>query len=140
MRKMNIVERVRQFVEDECKKPTSKYGYEPFTNHFAPVVEFSSELAKEMSADLEIVKIAGWFHDIGSIMVGREDHHIASSKIAGEKLKEFGYPEDRRAWVVDCILTHRGSQKMKPKTIEGQILVEADTMSAFLNISMRSHI
>lgn len=131
---MNIVDQVRQFVENECKKPTSLYGYEPFTEHFAPVVEFGKKLAEEMKADIEIVEIAGWLHDIGSIMIGRTDHHITSSKIAGEKLKEFSYPEDRIKLVVDCILTHRGSQKIKPKTVEGQILVEADTMSAFMNI------
>jgi len=132
---MDIIEKVRQFVEDECKKPTNKQGFEPFTYHFALVVEYVKELAKEHDADSEILEIAGWMHDIGSIMIGRADHHITSSKIAEEKLREFGYPEDRIKWVTDTIYTHRGSQKMKPKTIEGQILIEADAMSAFMNIS-----
>lgn len=132
---MNIINQVKQFVEDECKKPTSKYGYEPFTNHFVPVVQFAKELAEELKADIEIVEIAGWLHDIGSIIVGRENHHITGADIAEKKLKELNYPAKRIEWVKNCILTHRGSQKIKPTTIEGQVLVEADTMSAFLNIT-----
>lgn len=29
----NIIEKVRRFVEDECRKPTSKYGYEAYNFH-----------------------------------------------------------------------------------------------------------
>jgi len=132
---MSIIKRVRQFVEDECKKPSNKYGYDPYLHHFIPVVEYVKELAKEYGADEEILEISAWFHDIGSIMVGREDHHITSGKIAEEKLRAFGYPEDRIKRVVDCIYTHRGSQGLKPESIEAQILVEADTLSAFRDIT-----
>ena len=27
---MNIVQEIKNFVENECKKPSSKYGYEPY--------------------------------------------------------------------------------------------------------------
>jgi hypothetical protein len=43
----SIVENIRNFVEDECKKPTSKYGYEPFYGHFEPVVKYALELSDE---------------------------------------------------------------------------------------------
>lgn len=130
----NIIEKVRQFVEDECRKPTSKYGVEPYEYHFAQVVQYSKELAKEFGADEETVEIAGWLHDIGSIMIGRVDHHLTGAKIAEEKLKELGYPEEKIALVKNCILHHRGSQKMELETLEEQILAEADAMSAFDNI------
>jgi uncharacterized protein len=128
---MNIIEKVRQFVEDECKKPTSKYGYEPYENHFAPVVKYAKKLAQELGGDEEIVEIAGWIHDIGSIMVGREDHHITGANIAEEKLREFGYPEEKVQLVKNCVLHHRGSQKMELETLEEQIVAEADALSAF---------
>lgn len=132
---MNIIDQVKNFVEEECKKPTSKYGYDPFTYHFIPVVEYIKELAKEYDADIEILEIAAWLHDIGSIIVGRKDHHITSGNIAEKKLRKFGYPEDKIKRVKDCIFTHRGSQGIKPETIEAQILVEADTMSAFSDLT-----
>lgn len=133
--KMDIIEKVRQFVEDECKKPTSKYGYEPYVNHFVPVVKYAKELARELGGDEEIVEIAAWIHDIGSIMIGRSDHHITGAKISEEKLREFGYPEEKIALVKNCVLHHRGSQKMKLETLEEQILAEADAMSAFDDIA-----
>jgi len=132
---MDIIELVRRFVRAECKKPTSKYGFEPFQNHFVPTVKYARYLANEIGGDLEIVTIAAWIHDIGSIMMGRHDHHITGAKIAEKKLREFGYPEKRVQLVKNCVLHHRGSQKIKAETLEEQIVAEADAMSNFDNIS-----
>jgi len=63
---MDIVQRVRDFVESECKKPGSKYGYEPFMFHFIPVVEYAEKLADELGGDKEVVLVAAWLHDIGA--------------------------------------------------------------------------
>ena len=52
---MNIVEEIKNFVELECKKPTSKYGHEPFLFHFAPVVKYSLKLSDEFGGDREII-------------------------------------------------------------------------------------
>lgn len=130
-----IIQEVRQFVEEECKKPTSKYGYEPFTDHFLPVVIHVKQMAKIFEADSEVLEIAAWLHDIGSIVEGRKDHHLTSSKIAEKKLKELNYPKNKIELVKNCIISHRGSQKIEPKSIEAQILIEADTMSAFDDIT-----
>lgn len=131
----NIVEEIRKFVEQECKKPTSKYGYTPYGGHFVPVVNYSKQLAMKVGADIEVVEIAAWLHDIGAIVYGRENHHITGAEIAEKKLKELGYPEEKIEKVKHCILVHRGSQEIKPETIEAQIIIEADVMSGFNNIS-----
>jgi len=133
--KEEIIKKIRKFVEAECKKPGSKYGYEPFTFHFAPVARYAGKLADELGADKEVILIAAWLHDIGSIVHGREDHHITGAKIAEKKLKELGYPAEKIELVKKCILNHRGSTKTKRKSLEEQILAEADTMSNFNNIS-----
>lgn len=132
---MDIVAEVKNFVEEECKKPTSKYGYEPFPYHFEPVARYAATLAEELGADKEIVLLAAWLHDIGSILYGREDHHITGARIAEEKLRELGYPAEKIEHVKQCILNHRGSEHRERKTLEEQIVAEADTMSNFDNIS-----
>jgi uncharacterized protein len=132
---MNIVEEVKNFVEKESKKPGSKYGYEPFTFHFASVVKYAEELADALGADKEVVSIAAWLHDIGSVIHGREDHHITGAKIAEEKLKELNYSEEKIELVKKCILNHRGSQNNNPETIEEKIISDADALSNFDNIS-----
>ena len=55
---MSIVDKIKQFVETECKKPTSKYGYEPFSAHFVPMVSYAKQLSKELGGDEEIILIA----------------------------------------------------------------------------------
>lgn len=132
---MGIVEEIKNFVESECQKPESKYGQEPFEFHFVPVVQYAEKLADELGGDKEIVLLAAWLHDIGSIVYGRADHHVTGAKIAEEKLRELDYPLDKIEKVKECIRTHRGSQGLSAETLEAQILVEADTLSAFNDLT-----
>ncbi len=132
---MNIVQEIKNFVENECKKPSSKYGYEPFPFHFVPMVNYAEKLSDELWGDKEVILIAAWLHDIGSIIHGREDHHITGAKIAEEKLKEIQYPAEKIELVKKCILNHRWSQQNWRSSIEEQIITEADVMSNFDNIS-----
>lgn len=132
---MDIINEIKHFVENECRKPSSKYGYEPFPFHLIPMVNYAEELADELGGDKEVILIAAWLHDIGSIIHGREDHHITGAKIAEEKLKELRYPVEKIELVKKCILNHRGSQQKKRRSIEEQIVAEADTMSNFDNIA-----
>lgn len=131
---MHIIDEIKNFVENECKKPTSKYGEEPFAFHFVPMQKYAEKLADELGGDKEVILIASWLHDIGSIIHGREDHHITGAKIAEEKLKELGYPAEKIELVKKCILNHRGSQQNQRNTIEEQIVTEADVLCNFDNI------
>lgn len=131
---MNIVDEIKHFVENECKKPSSKYGYEPFPFHFVPTANYAEQLADELGGDKEVILIAALLHDIGSIIHGREDHHITGAKIAEEKLKELQYPAEKIELVKKCILNHRGSRQNKRSSLEEQIIAEADVMSNFDNL------
>ena len=132
---MNIIKEIKKIVEDECKKPSSKYGYEPFPFHFVPMVRHAKKLADELGGDKEVILISAWLHDIGSIIHGRENHHITGAKIAEKKLKKLQYPAEKIELVKKCILNHRGSQQNARDSIEEQIIAEADAMSNFDNIA-----
>ncbi len=132
---MDIVLEVRNFVEAECRKPSSHYGYEPFAFHFVPVVAYAEKLVTELGGDREVILLAAWLHDIGSIMHGRKDHHLTGAKIAEEKLTALGYPAEKIALVKKCILNHRGSQQNFRETLEEQIVAEADVLANFDNIA-----
>ena len=131
----NIIDQIRKFVEKECKKPSSRYGYEPYEFHFLPVRNYAVKLAKKLNADVEIVELAAWLHDIGSIIFGRENHHVTGTEIAEKKLREMNYPENKIAQVKQCILNHRGSVNNRRETTEEKIIVEADVLANFDNIS-----
>ena len=135
---MDIISEIKNFVKEECKKPGSKYGYEPFDNHFVPAIKYAGKLIKKFSKenpDREVILIAVWLHDIGSIIHGRKEHHITGAKIAEKKLREFKYPTEKIELVKKCILNHRGSQQNKREAIEEKIVAEADTLSNFDNLS-----
>ena len=117
----NIIEKTRSFVEEECKKPTSKYGYEPYLFHFVAVHDYAKKLAEELNADVEIVEIAAWLHDIGSIMIGRDNHHVTGARIAEEKLKEWNYSLEKIEKVKKCVFNHRGSVNFKKESVESAI-------------------
>lgn len=131
---MNLIEIIKNYVEDECKKSTSHYGYEPFENHFVPMVNYAQNLAKQLGADQEIVSIATWLHDIGVIIYGRNNHHITGAKIAEEKLIQLNYSVNKIELVKKCIYNHRGSVDNHRDSIEEQIIAEADVLSCFDNI------
>ncbi|MCK4647344.1 HD domain-containing protein [Candidatus Pacearchaeota archaeon] len=130
----NIVEKIRRFVEEESKKPTAKYGYEPYEFHLIPVRTYAVNLAKRLGADIEIVELTAWLHDIGSIIYGREYHHITGAEIAEKKLKELGYPESKIEKIKQSILSHRGSNDINSKSLEAQIISDADVISNFDNL------
>ncbi|MBU4070020.1 MAG: HD domain-containing protein [Nanoarchaeota archaeon] len=132
----NIVEMVRKFVEEECKKPNANYP-EAYKYHFISMHSIAKKLAEELNADIELVEIAAWLHDIGSIISGRENHHITGAKIAEEKLNELNYPQEKIEKIKICILNHRGSQEENNQRefIEAKIIAEADSLDAFNNIS-----
>ena len=126
-----IVEEVRKFVEGECRKPTNVQGYGPYKFHFVPMRNYAVKLAKQKNADIEVVEIAAWLHDIGSIIYGRENHHITGAEIAEEKLSVINYPKEKIEKVKRCILNHRGSIDNSKESVEEQIIAEADAIACF---------
>lgn len=132
---MDIIQKVQEFVEEECKKPTSKYGYDPYPFHFVPVVKYAQALADKLGGDKEVITIAAWLHDIGSIIEWRENHHETWAEIAEKKLREYKYPEEKIALVKKCIFNHRWSKNFDRESIEEQILAEADIIASFDNVS-----
>lgn len=130
-----VIQEVKNFVERKCKEPNSNYGYEPFEHHFKPTVTYAGKLADELDADKEVVTIAAWLHDIGSIMHGREKHHITGKKIAEEKLNELDYDQNKIELIKKCIENHRSSVNNERNTLEEKIVAEADALSSFDDVA-----
>jgi uncharacterized protein len=82
------------------------------------MVEWSGKLADQLGGDKEVILIAAWLHDIGSIIDGRKNHHLSGAEIARKKLTEFNYPKDKIELVEKFILNHRGSQNRNRESLE----------------------
>ena len=134
MESQEIIDKIREFVKEECQKPENKYGFEPYINHFFPTARMVVILGREKGLSeeqLEVLEIAVWLHDIGSIIISRENHHITSCEIAEKKLKEIGYDKGKIEKVKKCIFSHRGSLKILRESNEAEVLAEADALSHF---------
>ncbi len=127
----NIVDEVRKYIFKECKKESNPFGMNAYNHHFKSVVKYARILAKERKADLEIVEIAAWLHDLGSIKGDYENHHISGQKYAEEFLKKHKYPLEKIQKVKYCIYTHRASKKIKRESVEAECISDADAMSHF---------
>ena len=93
-------------------------------------------MAKKYGADIEIVIIAAWLHDIASVTDYNlyAEHHIYGTQIAEEILQRFDYEEGRIQKVQKCILNHRGSVKNNKLTLEELCVADADAISHFDNV------
>ncbi len=133
----NVVNQVKDFVKECFNRPEANYK-QSYDHHFIPMVDYSKKLADEFELNeeqKEVIEIAAWLHDIGSILYGRKDHHITGANVAEEKLKELDYPQEKIKLIKKCILNHRGSVNNSRKSIEEQIIAEADVLSNFDNIA-----
>jgi uncharacterized protein len=99
-------------------------------DHVENVVHIVKQLARDNNADINIVTIAGWLHDIAKPgMESIQDHGILSAEIASEVLRKEGVEEKVIENVCDVIRKHVGLTLDEPLTpIEAQILWEADKL------------
>ena len=131
---MDLVEKVRIYVEDACRQETNIFGMDAYNNHFVSMVNYAIQLAEETGADREIVGIAAWLHDIGSIIGEYEQHHIIGAEHARTLLTQYLYPNTKIEQVEHCILAHRGSKSIPRQTLEAECISDADAMSHFDNV------
>ncbi len=107
----------RELPDDNC--------YHNLT-HTKEVVDVTKELASLSNVneeDLEMLVIAGWFHDIGYIKQC-EGHEEASAEMAEDFLQSNNYPNDKIAIVKDLIKVTRIPQR--PKNLLQEIICDAD--------------
>jgi len=125
------IEKIRATAKKACYSPKNKFTETAWEYHILPVVRHSLALGKKLKADLAVLEIAALLHDHAGItdMKLYPSHHIHGAKIAEKILKKYNWPQEKIEAVKHCIQTHRGSIKLKHKTLEAKILASADAMS-----------
>lgn len=116
-------DKIRRYVRKEARKDDYQY-------HIRRVEINAMMLAKQLGANLEVVRLAALLHDIGRLVQGTsEKHHLTGPPIAAKILRECGYPAQIIEPVYLCILNHRCEQSYIPNTLEEKIIAVADAMS-----------
>jgi uncharacterized protein len=100
-------------------------------SHVRRVIRLCELISKEENANLRILRAAALLHDIEGDVDVRKDHHLAAAAFAEKILQEEGWEENDIQEVLHCIRSHRfRDNREKPKTLEAQILFDADKLDA----------
>jgi uncharacterized protein len=119
-----------------------KYSRESFSNcngshgwgHTLRVYNLSLHIGKIEKADLKVLQIATYLHDVGRRIQdesrGTICHAKKGAEIASEILKTFPISEDQKSNIIHSILSHRFRGKNRPETIEAKVLFDSDKLDA----------
>ena len=101
-------------------------------DHVLRVLRVAEWLADRVGADREIVQAAALLHDAAGAAPGptsgRSSHEQASARFAREELQEEGWEKERIEAVEHCIRSHRYRSAEAPRTLEAQVLFDADKL------------
>ncbi|MHA1928250.1 MAG: HD domain-containing protein [Candidatus Thorarchaeota archaeon] len=135
---LKLSEKVRKQTQATCKGDWIKAQQESQValfdyrfDHIQEVVRIAKVLAINTGADLDVVVIASWLHDISKPgRNGPSNHGVVSADMAREILRDEGIDQDVIEKVCDAIVKHVGLTLDKPLTpIEAQIVWEADKLN-----------
>ncbi len=120
--------RFRAFVAGQ---PGADPGHGPA--HLERVVATAMRLAAEEGARPEIVLPAAWLHDCVHVAKDSPDRARASQLAAGHALRfleSAGYPRDCLPAIGHAIEAHSFSAGIAPRTLEAQVVQDADRLDA----------
>ena len=62
-----MISKIKETVLNGCKKKENKLGESFFDQHLMIVVYYGKELGEYLNADLEIIELSAYLHDISAI-------------------------------------------------------------------------
>ena len=103
-------------------------------DHTERVLLLALRIGKKEKADLTVVRLAAFLHDIGRAEEdrtnGRVCHARRGADLARAILARHGVDRRTAARVVHCIRTHRFRRRAAPKTLEAKVLFDADKLDS----------
>jgi uncharacterized protein len=96
-------------------------------DHVLRVLLVARQIAQAEGADLAVVCTAALLHDVGE-SEGRKDHHLRGALMAREILQ--AEPPDFVEAVAHAIEAHRFRAEPAPRTLEAQVVSDADKLDA----------
>jgi uncharacterized protein len=120
-------------VFEEIRKQTAQYYKHSHHDkyHIERVYNLALRIAHEEKADTDTIKAAVLLHDIARAQEDEgkiDDHASEGAKMARKILTEVDFPKQKIPNVIHCIETHRFRKRLPPKTLEAQILQDADRL------------
>jgi len=127
---MKTVEDIKMFAMKQFSNGRGSHDWE----HTERVYRLCMHIGQVERADLEVLKIAAYLHDIGRPFEdqtkGKLCHAQRGADIAGGLLAQYPVSEQQKDNVIHCIGVHRFRGNHKPETLEAKVLFDADKLDA----------
>ena len=126
-----ITDAIREYVSKECNSSQNAFGPAFFEQHLSVVVQYSRRLGETLGADLEIIELAAWLHDISAVqdIAVLPKHPGLSAEIAQGVLQQHGYSPERIDRVARCVAAHSVPVQIGHGLPEEVCVSNADAMS-----------
>lgn len=116
----------------EAAEPYYRHSHHD-RSHVERVLSLSLRIAREVEepVDLDVLRAAVLLHDVARALEDEgvvKDHAEEGAVIARRLLSELGFPAEKIEQVCYCIKVHRFRGGVKPRTLEAQILQDADRL------------
>ncbi|MBN1930077.1 MAG: HD domain-containing protein [Desulfobacterales bacterium] len=102
--------------------------------HTLRVCSLCERLGVSEGADMEVLLIAAYLHDIGRCYQdaarGGICHAEKGARMARPIVAELPLAQDRKENIIHCIRTHRFRGNAVPETVEAKVLFDADKLDA----------
>lgn len=122
--------------EIEILKKTQTFIYKAFTGegtghdyfHIERVVKVARKIAEEENADLFLVELAAWLHDVGDYKLN--DGIDKSEELISEFLNGLNLPQETISKTIEIVSQVSFSKGKTAKTLEAKIVQDADRLDA----------
>lgn len=117
-----------------CKEYFTGSRHSHDWEHTLRVYKLCMHIGAIEKADLEVLSLAAYLHDIGrpyqDASHGRICHAQKGAEMAREILSDAPIAEPRKENIIHCILTHRYRNHHIPESLEARVLFDADKLDA----------
>jgi uncharacterized protein len=121
-------------IKDFAKLHFSNAKYSHDWEHTLRVYNLCLHIGQKEGADLDVLSIAAYLHDIGRThqdqSKGTICHAEKGAEMAREIITAHPIPEEKRENIIHCILSHRFRNRHEPQTLEAKVLFDADKLDA----------
>jgi uncharacterized protein len=124
------IEDIQTFAETCFSNSWGSHDWE----HTRRVYNLCMHIGQVEGADMEVLKIAAYLHDLGRSHQdesrGSICHAEKGAEIATELLDRYPISSEQKANVLHCIRSHRFRGNCLPETLEAKILFDADKLDS----------
>ncbi|KPK30199.1 MAG: phosphohydrolase [Nitrospira bacterium SG8_3] len=124
------IEDIKAFAEKCCSNSLGSHDWE----HSLRVYNLCMHIGQAEGADMEVLKIAAYLHDVGRShqdeSKGTICHAEKGAEIATELLDKYPISTGRKVNILHCIRSHRFRGNREPATLEAKILFDADKLDS----------